>query len=187
MLIDEPPRRNTLLVESIYSEGLEITGNVFCDDDLVSSVHSHNPDVMVIVMESPDDRIFDQLVQVNEQCPKPVVFFAEKGESKIIKRAVKAGVGAFIVDGISDRKIRPIIELSIERFVETLSLRTELTETKKRLDQRKIIERAKGIIMQQKSISEELAYQSIRKVAMEQNKKLIDVARSIIELSEIFG
>lgn len=186
MLIEKLTASNGMLVESLYNEGFEVICSVSYDD-LISSIQQYRPDVLVIAMGSPDDLIFDRLTKVNEECPKPVVFFTEVAETKIIKRAVKAGVGAFIIDGISSRKIRPIIELSIERFLDALSLRHELRETKKCLNERKVIERAKGILMQQRNISEDQAYQSIRKVAMEQNKKLIDVAVNVIELSEIFG
>jgi len=186
MLVDEGATRTEMLVESLMNEGFGIAGRVSCRGDLIAGINKFLPDVMVIDMESPDELIFDQLVDVNEQCPTPVVFFADQGESGIIKKAVKAGVGAFIVDGMNARKIGPVIELSIERFKEMRSLQTELFETKNRLEERKIVEKAKGILMQRKDITEDVAYQSLRKLAMGQNKKLIDVARSTIELSELF-
>jgi len=186
MLVDEGAARTEMLMESLINEGFEIAGRLSCQDDLIAGIASFQPDVIVIDMESPDELIFDQLVEVNAQSPTAVVFFADKGETSIIKKAVKAGVGAFIVDGLTARKIRPVIELSIERFKEMRSLQTELDETKNRLEERKIIEKAKGILMQRKDISEDTAYQSLRKLAMEQNKKLVDVARSTIELSELF-
>jgi len=187
MLVDEGAARTEMLVESLNNEGFEIAGRLSCRDDLIAGIGRFEPDVMVIDMESPDEMIFNQLVEVNAQRPTPVVFFADQGESGIIKKAVKAGVGAFIVDGLTARKIRPVIELSIERFKEIRSLQTELVETKNRLEERKLIEKAKGILMQRNNISEDTAYQSLRKLAMEQNKKLVDVARSTIELSELFS
>lgn len=187
MLVDEGLARTEMLIESLNSEGFELAGRISCRDNLCAGVQQMKPDVIVIDMESPDELIFDQLIDVNEQYPTPVVFFAEKGETAIIKKAVKAGVGAFIVDGLTARKIRPVIELSIERFKEIRSLQTELVETRNRLEERKIVEKAKGILMQRKNVSEDMAYKSLRKLAMEQNKKLVDVARSTIELSELFS
>jgi len=175
-----------MLLESLTKEGFDIVGRVNCRDDLVAGVQVFTPDVMVIDMESPDELIFDQLAEVNDQSPLAVVFFAERGETGIIKKAVKAGVGAFIVDGLTARKMKPVIELAIERFKELRSLQTELVSTKNRLEERKVVEKAKGILMKRKDISEEVAYQSLRKLAMVQNKKLVDVARSTIELSELF-
>ena len=187
LLVDEGAARTEMLAESLTNEGFEIAGRLSCQDDLIAGIGRYTPDVMVIDMESPDALIFTQLVEVNKNTPTPVVFFADKGETGIIKKAVKAGVGAFIVDGLTARKIRPVIELSIERFKEMRSLQTELDETKNRLEERKVIEKAKGILMQRKNISEDTAYQSLRKLAMEQNKKLVDVARGTIELSDLFS
>ena len=187
MLIDEDSSRTGMLVESLTGAGFEVASRISCNDDILTGIQNCEPDVLVIDMESPDDTIFNQLVEINSQCPKPIVFFADKGESGVIKKAVKAGVSAFIVDGLTARRIKPVVELAIERFKEMQSLYKELTETRTNLEERKIIERAKGILMSRKNISEETAYNSLRKLAMEQNKKLIDVARSMIELSELFG
>ena len=187
MLIDEGSSRTQMLMDSLNEAGFEVAGRVSCKDDILAGIQEFKPDVLVIDMESPDDSIFNQLVEINNQAPKPTVFFAEKGETSVIKKAVKAGVSAFIVDGLTARRIKPVIELAIERFKEMQSLYKELIETKTSLEERKIIERAKGILMNRKNISEDESYKSLRKIAMEQNKKLIDVARSTIELSELFG
>ena len=186
LLVNDPVKSHSMLTDSLIDEGFFITATISCQDNLVSSIQQHNPDVVVIDMETPDDMIFEQLILVNQTFPRPVVFFAESGESDIIKKAVKTGVGAFIVDGQGSRTMRPIIELAIERYLDTLSLRTELSETKQQLEDRKTIERAKGILMKQKNISEDAAYKTIRKIAMQKNKKIIDIAHNVIELSSIF-
>ena len=187
MLIDEDSSKTDMLMESLNEAGFEVAGRVSCNDDIISGIQRYEPDVLVIDMETPDDSIFNQLVEINKQIPKPIVFFADKGETDVIKKAVKTGVSAFIVDGLTARRIKPVIELAIERFKEMQSLYKELAETKTNLEERKIIEKAKGILMSKKNVSEDAAYNSLRKLAMEQNKKLIDVARSMIELSELFN
>ena len=187
MLIDENTSKTEMLTKSLNEAGFEVVGRVSCDDDILSGIQLCEPDVLVIDMESPDDYIFNQLVEINKTCPKPIVFFADKGETDVIQKAVKAGVSAFVVDGLTARRVKPVIELAIVRFKEMQSLYKELTETKTNLEERKVIERAKGILMSKKKVSEDEAYSSLRKIAMEQNKKLIDVARSMIELSELFG
>jgi len=186
MLIDDDSSSTAMLRESLNEAGFEVSGRVSCDDDILVGMNICKPDVLVIYMDSPDDYIFNQLVEINSQSPKPIVFFAEKGESEVIKKAVKAGVSAFIVDGLTARRLKPVIELAIERFKEMQSLYKELSESKTNLEERKIIERAKGIIMMRKNVSENDAYNSLRKLAMGQNKKLIDVATNVIEMSEIF-
>ena len=184
-MVDSGAAATVLLVESLSIEGFDLVGRVTSCDKLVNDIQQLSPDVVVIDMESPDDHIFEQLIEVNDQCPIPVVLFSENGETNIIKKAVKANVGAFIVDGLTERRVRPIIELAIERFKEIRSLQSELTDTKKRLEDRKMIEKAKGILMQRNSVSEDDAYQSLRKLAMKQNKKLVDVAQNVIELSDV--
>jgi len=186
MLIDEDSSKTKMLTSSLNEAGFEVTGRVSCDDDILSGIQVCNPDVLVIDMESPDDYIFNQLAEINKECPKPIVFFAEKGESDVIKKAVQSGVSAFIVDGLTARRIKPVIELAIERFIEMQSLYKKLAESKENLEERKIIERAKGILMSRKEVSEDDAYTSLRKLAMEQNKKLADIAKNVIEMSELF-
>lgn len=187
LLADQDSSKTEMLILSLDEAGLDVVGHVSCDDDILTAIQGCKPDVLVIDMDSPDEKIFTQLLNVNKECPKPIVFFAENGESKVIQQAVKAGVSAFVVDGLTATRIKPVIMLAIERFKEMQSLYKELSETKSSLEERKVIERAKGILMSKKNVSEDEAYKSLRKIAMDQNKKLIDVARSMIELSELFG
>lgn len=186
LLIDEDSTRTEMLTNSLAEAGFDVAGHVACEDDILSGIHVCEPDVLVIDMESPDDYIFNQLVEINKQCPKPIVFFSDKGESDVIKKAVKTGVSAFVVDGLTARRVKPVIELAIARFTEMQFLYKELTETKENLEERKVIERAKGILMSRKNINENEAYTSLRKLAMGQNKKISDIAKNVIEMSEIF-
>ncbi|MCW8900280.1 MAG: ANTAR domain-containing protein [Gammaproteobacteria bacterium] len=187
MLIDENPSKTGMLTNSLNDAGFKVVGRISCDDDILSGIQICKPDVLVIDMESPNDYIFNQLVEINKEHPKPIVFFSDKGEATVIEKAVKVGVSAFIVDGLTARRVKPVIELAIARFKEMQSLYKELYDTKINLEERKVVERAKGILMNKKNISEDDAYKALRKISMEQNKKLIDVARSMIELSELFG
>ena len=186
MLIDDDSSNTEMLTASLNDAGFDVSGRVSCDDDILQGIHLCAPDVLVIDMDSPDDIIFNQLVEINKHCPKPIVFFSDKGESDVIKKAVKIGVSAFIVDGLTARRVKPVIELAIARFKEIQSLYKEINETKANLEERKVIERAKGILMSRKNVSENDAYNSLRKLAMEQNKKLIEISRNVISMSELF-
>lgn len=185
-MVSEDSRRRDKLITSLNNEGFYIVNIMPCNVELLPAVLQSEPDVLVIEMDIPDEHIFDQLSVINNEFARPVVFFTDKGSSHIIKNAVKMGIGAFIVDGLSSRKMSPIIELAIERFTEAQSLYQELINTKRDLEERKIVERAKGILMKHKNLSEDEAYASIRKIAMDKNKKLIDIAKNIINVSEIF-
>ena len=113
------------------------------------------------------------------------IIFSEKGESDIIQIAVQAGVSAFIVDGLSAKRIKPILNVALARFSNYSKLRSELAKTKESLANRKIIEKAKGLIMQQRKCTEDEAYNLLRKIAMDRNQKLSEVASSLLELSSL--
>lgn len=186
MLIDEDSSRSKMLTASLKEAGFKVVGRVACDDDILAGIHVCDPDVLVIDMESPDDYIFNQLIEVNKHLPKPIVFFSDKGESEVIKKAVKTGVSAFVVDGLTSQRVKPVIELAIARFNERQFLYKEISQSKTNLNERKVVERAKGILMSRRKVSEDDAYNSLRKLAMEQNKKLYDIAKNVIEMSELF-
>jgi response regulator NasT len=124
---------------------------------------------------------------ISRNKPKPIVMFAEKTDSATIEQAVRAGVSAYIVDGLSDTRLKPIMDVAIARFREFHALKEELQRTKTDLADRKDIEKAKGIIMRQRQCDESEAYTALRKMAMDTNKKLGDVARSVIEVASLLG
>ncbi|MDH5394435.1 MAG: ANTAR domain-containing protein [Gammaproteobacteria bacterium] len=185
LLLDANASCSLMLSESLVLEGFELLGRVTACDDLVNDIQQYRPDVVVINMDSPNDMVFDQLIKVKSVCPVAVVLFSDNGETEIIKKVVKANIAAFVVDGPGSRQLRPIIELAIERFKEINSLQFELINAKNKLQERKLIEKAKGLLMQRNNVSEQHAYQSLRKLAMKQNKKLALVAQSVIELSDL--
>jgi len=123
---------------------------------------------------------------INREQPRPVVMFADKGDSDTITEAVRAGVSAYVVDGLDTRRIRPILDVAIARFREYQALKDELVRTKNSLAERKEIDRAKGILMKKRGWSEDEAYQALRKMAMDQNKRLGEVARSVVEMAALF-
>ena len=186
LLIDEGSSRTVMFTETLNQVGFEVAGRISCEDDILAGIKVCDPDVLLIDMESPDQYIFNQLSEINKVHPKPIVFFAEKSEEDVIKKAVKSGVSAFIVDGLTGTRLKPVIELAIARFTEMQSLYKKLAASEVNLEERKIVERAKGIIMSRKSLSEDEAYNSLRTLAMSQNKKIFEIAKNVIEMSELF-
>lgn len=186
LLIDEDSSRTVMFTETLNQVGFEVAGRISCEDDILAGIKICEPDLLLIDMESPDQYIFNQLSEINKVHPKPIVFFAEKSEENIINKAVKSGVSAFIVDGLTGTRIKPVIELAIARFNEMQSLYKKLAASEVNLEERKIVERAKGIIMSRKKLSEDEAYNSLRTLAMSQNKKLFEIAKNVIEMSELF-
>ena len=113
--------------------------------------------------------------------------FADQGDDEMARQAVRAGVSAYVVDGLQDHRVRPILETAVERFKQFQNLRNELEKTKTTLAERKLVDRAKGLVMQQRGCDEQEAYHSLRKLAMKSNKRLVDIAEAMIAAAELFA
>jgi response regulator NasT len=122
---------------------------------------------------------------VTRDDPRPIVMFTQDREGAMIREALKAGVSAYVVDGLSAERIRPIMDVAVARFEQSQALRKELEEARASLAERKVIERAKGIVMKQRACSEEEAYRLLRRAAMDGNKRLAEVAEQLIAMSRL--
>jgi response regulator NasT len=138
-------------------------------------------------MESPDRDTLEHLSSIGSARPRPIVLFAEHSDSETTQAAIQAGVSAYIVDDLNPKRIKSIMEVAIARFREYQALRKELDDTRTRLAERKLIEKAKGILMQQKQLSEEQAYQALRKLAMDRNQRIAEVARTLISVVDLLS
>ena len=183
--IDEGHERSMMLAQSIIDCGYDVIARISSNDDIVTTVNKFDPDLIMLDVEIPETQMLDQLYQINQIKPKPIVMFSDKGDPEMIDAVVKAGVSAYVVDGLTAKRIKPVIDIALARFRELQSLREELLQSKETLSERKIIDKAKGIIMKQKKMSEDDAYNSLRKLAMDRNQKMRDVARNVIEVSEL--
>lgn len=185
MLIEESISSLSILHDTLIEEGYQVLNRVDCQEDLFQRARQINPDMIVLDVKSPNQGLLLQLNHINEEFPKPIVIFSEKGDDEMINSAVQAGVAAFIVDGLSAKRIKPVLNVAMARFKNYAILRNELLKTKETLANRKIIEKAKGIIMKQRKCSEDEAYNMLRKLAMDRNQKMNDVAKNVIELSSL--
>lgn len=182
LLLDADGARRSVLKRGLQESGYEIAAKLDNGDQLLSDVEQYNPDILVIGIDAPDTRILQQLLLISEYCPKPVIMFAEKEAPKLIEQVVKAGVNAFVVNDIQAHRLRPIINIATARFNETQTLRTELKTTQAKLSDRKTIDKAKGLLMKNRDMSEDQAYQSMRKSAMDKGKSLASVAENVIDV-----
>jgi response regulator NasT len=155
------------------------------DEDLLNAVARYAPDVVLIDIDSPSRDTLENLRSVQARQPRPMVMFTQDDAGESIRHAIEAGVTAYIVDGLENRRVRPIVEAAMARFTQYRSLEQELAETRNKLAERKLIERAKGLIMQQQGMSEDEAYQAMRKLAMRRNKRLAEIADSVIATAEL--
>ena len=187
MVIDESAGRAALLQRALTDAGYEIIARVEHGVNLLERVEEVKPDVIIIDMEMPDRDTLEQLHTIHKDQPRPIVMFADNSESDVIEAAVKAGVSAYVVDGLNPERVKPIMDVAIARFREFQALREELEQTKSTLADRKVIDKAKGIIMKQRGTDEAEAYKSLRKMAMDSNKRISEIAKDVIAIAELLG
>lgn len=152
------------------------------EQNILKALNDSQVDLMVLDVKKPTVKLFEQFSVVNEYCPKPIVCFSEERDSKIIEQSVKAGVAAYIVEGKDASRLKPIIEVAMLRFNACQAVKKELTQVKDKLSQRAVIEKAKGLLIEHKNMSEDQAYKTMRKMAMDQGKKISTIAHEICDV-----
>jgi response regulator NasT len=187
MLVDDTQKDVSLLKEALGAAGYEVVAEEWSPATLLERVGAVRPDVIIIDTDSPSRDVLEQVVMVSRDDPRPIVMFTDDANSETIQAAIKAGVTAYIVAGMQPERLKPILEVAQARFEADRALREELKTARGRLAERKIIERAKGIVMQQKQISEEDAYRLMRRLAMDRNLKLLEVAQQLINVTQLLS
>jgi response regulator NasT len=185
LLVDTRPERGQVLRPVLSSEGLDVVACMAPDEDLLSAIRRYDPDLVLIDIDSPDRDTLEALRSAQAHQPRPMVMFTQDDDGASIRRAVDAGVTAYIVDGLETRRVRPIVEAAMAQFARYRALEEELQRALGKLSERKVIERAKGIVMQQQGISEPEAFTAMRTLAMRRNKKLVEIAEGVIAAAEL--
>ena len=185
MLVEELSSASSVLAKTLVKEGFDEPVRIATHDDIFKKASDAKAELLIVNVEQPDTEILTQLKYINDVYPIPVIVFSKKSSSDTIHLAIQAGVSAFIVDGLAENRIQPVINVALARFSNLSKLREELAKTKENLANRKVIEKAKGLIMKQRQCSEDEAYKALRKIAMDRNQKLSDVATSLVELSSL--
>ncbi len=187
LVIDEDPARAAILEQALADAGGYAVERLSDSRDLYRRVHALDPDVIIIDMESPDRDTLESMRQIHLDQPRPVVMFTDDNDDGAIRRAVEAGVSAYVVDGLNARSVKPVMEVAVARFREFQAMRRELQQTRDELAERKLIDRAKGLLMKQRGMDEEQAYQLLRRSAMERNRRIAEVASELIEAAQLLG
>jgi two-component system, response regulator / RNA-binding antiterminator len=187
MLVDESTERSLFMRLTLERLGHDIVAEIADSGRLYEAVRSHAPDAIIIDTESPSRDTLEHLCMITESCPRPIVMFTEDAKRESIREAVRAGVTAYIVDGLAAERIEPIIETAVARFEAFQSVQTELAQTRSKLSERKLVERAKGILMKEKSLSEEDAFRMLRKLAMDRSAPMATVAEQVITYARLLG
>ena len=186
VIVDDSPIRAAILEgglrESGYTNVVRIEGTA---NNLLARISAVDPDVILIDLENPSRDVLEQMFRVSRAVRRPVAMFVDQSDSASAAAAVDAGVSSYIVDGLKKDRIKHILDISISRFNAFSRLSTELEQTKSALEERKVIDRAKGILMKRKGLSEEEAYALLRSASQNEKKKIAEIAQSIITAAEL--
>jgi response regulator NasT len=185
VIVDESPVRAAILQEGLREAGFTDVVHISEMQSLLARIYAVDPDIILIDLENPSRDVLEQMFQVSRAVRRPIAMFVDQSDSASIQASVEAGVSAYIVDGLKKERIKPILDLCVSRFNAFAKLQQELERTKSQLEDRKVIERAKGILMRVKSLTEDEAYVLMRSTAMREKKKIGDIAQSIITASEM--
>jgi response regulator NasT len=183
-IVDDDSGRSIILDKALDDAGYQVISILSSKDNLLMHIEKEQPDVIIVDLESPSRDSLESMRIVNQHNPKPIVMFTNDSDHNMISEAINAGVSAYVVDGFNESRIKPIMDVAIARFREMQALRTELEKTKNSLEERKIIDKAKGIVMAQRQCNEDEAYKTLRKLSMENNKRLVDVAEQLITITD---
>jgi two-component system, response regulator / RNA-binding antiterminator len=185
-IVDENPVRAAILEEGLREAGLHNVVRLAERTNLLARLTTVDPDVILIDLESPSRDVLEQMFQVSRVVRRPVAMFVDQSDAASIQAAVDAGVSAYVVDGLKKERIKHILDMSISRFKAFSRLQDELDRTKTALGERKLIDRAKGILMRAKNLPEEEAYALLRRTAMNEKRRIAEIAQSIVTAAEIF-
>jgi len=185
VIVDENPVRAGILTEGLREAGMSQITYLAATTNLLARIYEIDPDVILIDLENPSRDMLEQMFQVSRIVKRPIAMFVDQSDTASIQASVDAGVSAYIVDGLKKERMKHILDLCISRFNAFANLETELHRARSALEDRKVIDRAKGILMKAKGLSEEQAYVLLRTAAMNEKKKIAEIAQSVVTASEM--
>lgn len=185
IVVEKDKDRALIIVDALRETGARRISVLDDDAGLARRIAEIGPDVVLIDVASPSRDALEDLTTASGPMDRPVAMFVDRSDTALTRAAIEAGVSAYVVDGMRPERIKPVLDAAIARFHMFNRMRTELAATKAALEERKVLDRAKGVIMQAKRISEDEAYALIRKAAMDQGKRMADVAQALVTAAEL--
>ena len=180
LVIDENRIRASIIEAGLRDAGYRQITLIHDMTGIARRIANVQPDVIVISLENPNRDMLENMFQLSRAVKRPIAMFVDRSDQASIEAAVDAGVSAYVVDGFKQERVKPILDMAISRFNAFSRMARELEEARGELESRKLIDRAKGILMKSRGLSEEQAYALMRKTAMNQNRKIADIAQSLI-------
>jgi len=185
LVIDESQQRAVEICTGLIQAGHQVAAVLPSALELVARIEEIKPDIILIETESPSRDTLEHLGVMNRDMPRPVIMFSQDDDQDTIRQAIRSGVAAYVVDGFDIDRLRPVVDVAVAHFEEHQALKRKLAETSRKLSERKVIEKAKGILMKSRGMDEEAAYGALRKLAMERSQPLAKVAGNVVDMAEL--
>lgn len=183
VVVEEDRDRAAGIVQALEKSGACEVHVIATTNGLARRIAAHAPDIVLIDIDNPTRDMLEELTLASGPLDRPVAMFVSGAAGGLAQAAVEAGVSAYVVDGLKPERLRPVMDTAIARFRMVRQMRTELAETRRALEERKVIDRAKGLLMKAKGIDEDAAYALMRKTAMDQGRRVADVAEALVTAS----
>jgi len=180
LVIDENTIRASIIEEGLREAGHARVTVIHEVQGVARIIDTLRPDVIIIDIENPNRDMMEHLFQLTRTVGRPIAMFVDRSDTASIEAAVDAGVSAYIVDGLKKERVKPILDMAVSRFNAFSRLQRELADAKSALEERKVVERAKGILMKMRGLSEEEAFALLRQTAMNEKKNMSDIAQSVV-------
>ncbi len=187
LVVDDNPVRAAIIEAGLREAGHDRVTVVTDVTGIAGKIAALEPDVIVIDLENPNRDMLENMFQLSRAVKRPIAMFVDRSDRDSIERAIEAGVSAYVVDGLRRERVKPILDMAISRFNAYSRLERELEDARNALQSRKIIDQAKGLLMRSRGMSEDEAYALLRKTAMNQNRKISDVAQSLVLAADMLG
>lgn len=185
IVVEKDRERALLIVDGLRDAGDFDVMVIAEEAGLARRIAQRNPDIVLIDVGNPSRDVLEELTLATSPMERPVAMFADQSDQALTKAAIEAGVSAYVVDGLRGDRIKPILDAATARFHMLQKMRIELSETRRALEERKVIDRAKGILMRARGLAEEDAYALMRKTAMDQGRKVADVAQALVMTADL--
>jgi response regulator NasT len=187
LIVDENRLRASIIEDGLRDAGHTRVRIVTDINDTARTIAECAPDVVVIDLENPERDRLEHFFSLSRALRRPVAMFVDRSDAATIEAAVEAGVSAYVVDGLKKERVKPILDMAISRFNAFARLSRELDEARSALEDRKIIDQAKAILMKSRGLDEAEAYALLRRTAMNQNRKIVEIAQSLVTAASLLG
>ena len=187
LIIDENRIRASIIEDGLREAGHSRVAVIHDVNEVARTIEATKPDVIVIDLENPKRDTLEHFFSLSRAIRRPIAMFVDRSDGAMIEKAVEAGVSAYVVDGLRKERVKPILDMAISRFNAFARLTRELEQARSELEDRKLIEQAKGILMRTRHLSEADAYTLLRSTAMNQNRRMVDIAQSLVTAATLLG